>query len=88
MKPSVCTQPVTFSEDLGQPTFLTRCCLAHAKGSRGTVCRSCYRDVDEALGGPADVCLECARPIAQCPQSAKQIAASEGGRAWLAKRTP
>jgi hypothetical protein len=39
---------------------LTKCCGASAKGSfvgdePATVCRSCYHEIDPALGGPVEV---------------------------------
>ena len=35
--------------------FVTECCVASAKGSMGAiVCRACYEEVDDSLGGVYD----------------------------------
>jgi hypothetical protein len=40
------------AESEGFRYYLTDCCLASAKGSMGAVvCRCCYREIDDALGG-------------------------------------
>lgn len=43
---------IATSPDLSFRWYLTDCCLASAKGSMGAVvCRGCYVEIDEALGG-------------------------------------
>lgn len=40
------------SPELSFRWYLTDCCLASAKGSMGAVvCRGCYQEIDDALGG-------------------------------------
>jgi hypothetical protein len=61
---------VVEDQEIGLRYGLTKCCGASAKGSWSelkeegvVVCRSCYREVDEELGGPmepvAEVSVEC-----------------------------
>lgn len=40
------------AQSMGMRYYLTECCGASAKGgAEGTICRACYRPIDEALGG-------------------------------------